>query len=108
YRLKNYTEALASYKEALKLDANNADAYNGIGNVYSARQNWEKALKAYEQAIKLAPHVSSFYRRKSEVLRWLGRNEEADQAVMRAKLVDIGTGSEGESFSLDTGRITLL
>ena len=92
YYLKNYTEALASYKEALKVDPENADAHNGMGNIYYHRQSWEKALKAYDRAITLAPRTSSFYRNKSGVLRWLGRNEEAEQASARANLLDSAGG----------------
>ena len=88
YYLKNYNDALASYKEALKVDPDNADTYNGMGNIYYHRQNWEKALKAYDHAINLAPHTSSFYRNKSGVLRWLGRNEEAELASARANMLD--------------------
>jgi len=31
-----------------------------MGNIFYHRQNWEKALQAYEQAINLSPSKSAF------------------------------------------------
>jgi len=51
---KNWEQAEAAYKKAIEIDANNADAYSGLANVYTAQKKTDLALAASEQASKLA------------------------------------------------------
>ena len=51
---KDYAQAEASYKKAIEVDANSADAYNGLANVYNAQKKFDQAAEASAQAMKLA------------------------------------------------------
>lgn len=44
----NYTEAIASFTEAIKLDPNNIQAYMGRAEAYLALGEYDKALEDYQ------------------------------------------------------------
>ena len=49
---KEYKQAEASFKEAVKQDKNTADAYRGIGIACWEQKEYKAALKAFKNAIK--------------------------------------------------------
>lgn len=49
-KLRLYDKAIATFKKALELDPNYADAHNNLGTVYKANGLWEKALEEFKQA----------------------------------------------------------
>ena len=51
---KDWAQAEASYKKAIEVDPNAADAYNGLANVYNAQKKFDQAAEASAQAMKLA------------------------------------------------------
>src|SRR5262245_57701236 len=53
---KKYPEAIEAYKLAIRLDANYAPAYGGLGDVYFTSGNSEQALAAYKEQVRLAPN----------------------------------------------------
>ena len=53
YVLKRYEEALAAYEQVLRLDPNNALAYNNKGYVLNKLNRKEEAQQAYEKARQL-------------------------------------------------------
>jgi tetratricopeptide (TPR) repeat protein len=83
--LNRYEEALAAYEQALRLDPNDADAYNNKGNALTGLNRYEEALAAYEQALRLDPNYTYAYNNKGYALYGLKRYEEAlaayDQAI---------------------------
>src|SRR5260221_233577 len=85
HNLKQYEEALTAYEQAVRLDPNDADAYNGKGiSLYNLRR-YEEALTAYDQAIHLDPNDAVAYHNKGFALEQLGKQREAQQAHTRAK-----------------------
>lgn len=54
YAKKNYTQAIADYRELLK-DGVSADIYYNLGNAYYRTDNITQALLAYERAHLLSP-----------------------------------------------------
>jgi tetratricopeptide (TPR) repeat protein len=83
--LKRNEEALAAYEQAIRLDPNYANAYNGKGDALGDLKRNEEALAAYEQAIRLDPNYALAYNNKGLALQRLGKNKEAQQAFERAK-----------------------
>src|SRR6266567_832425 len=77
HALKRYEEALAAYEQAIRLDSNNAYAYNNKGIVLLHLNDNEEALTALEQAIRLDPKNATAYNNKGNALRSLKRYEEA-------------------------------
>jgi tetratricopeptide (TPR) repeat protein len=51
---KDWAQAEASYKKAIEIDPNAADAYNGLANVYNAQKKFDLAAEASAQAMKIA------------------------------------------------------
>ena len=49
---KEYKQAEASFKEAVKQDKNTADAYRGIGIACWEQKEYKAALKAFKNAVK--------------------------------------------------------
>jgi tetratricopeptide (TPR) repeat protein len=50
---KDWAQAEASYKKAIEVDPNSADAYNGLANVYNAQKKFDQAAEASAQAMKI-------------------------------------------------------
>ena len=53
----NYSEAVAQFTEAIRLDPNDIQAYLGRAQAYEAMGEYEKALADYEMAAQLAEDV---------------------------------------------------
>ncbi|MFL5656865.1 MAG: tetratricopeptide repeat protein [Ktedonobacteraceae bacterium] len=51
--LKRYEEALSAFQQAIDLDPNYADAYNGLGNTLMDLQQYMEAVKAFQKAKEL-------------------------------------------------------
>ncbi len=56
YNKKETQKSIDACLEALKLDPNNADAYNNIGAAYNQMSQWQKAIDALTLALKLKPN----------------------------------------------------
>lgn len=70
-------DALESWKRALELDENYAEAHWGIGAILNDRGENEQAAAELQQALERNPNLESPYRDLTEVLLRLGREEEA-------------------------------
>ena len=55
HQKNNFQVAKKLYKQALKIDPNNTDAYNNLGLIFSTLGEFQKALDCYEKAIKIKP-----------------------------------------------------
>jgi len=65
---RRYTEAIAEYQEALRLNPKNADTHNNLGNLFDTAGKTNAALAEYQEALRLdpksvAPHnnLGTFY-----------------------------------------------
>ena len=91
---RNFTAAEEAYKEVLKLNARDARAAYGLGNVYSDQRRWEDAEAAYRNSVTWAPKDADAYVALSVVLvqpRAQGDNAKrfADAEVFARKSVQI-------------------
>jgi tetratricopeptide (TPR) repeat protein len=80
-----YGEAIKCFDEALKINPNYADAWYAKGIASYAQKNYEAAIKFFDRAIELNPHDLMAYDRKNRSLKALGRNEEAEAVLAKAK-----------------------
>ena len=62
FEAKDYQRALVAFKQAVKVEPNNASAYNYLGLTYKRLGLYDEAADAYVKAIKLQPenHVFIF------------------------------------------------
>ncbi len=85
YSEQDYTKAIASYDQALKLKPDLHEAWYNRGTVLRNLGRNEEAIASYDQALKLKPDLHEAWNNRGIALRNLGRNEEAiasyDQAL---------------------------
>lgn len=60
-RLGENDKALASYQQAIDLIPDNPEVYYGMGRVYFAKKEWQKARSYAQQAVGLAPDVARYH-----------------------------------------------
>jgi len=53
----NFKEAIEANKWVIRLDPNDAAAYNNLGTAYNNLQEWDKAIVALEKALELNPEL---------------------------------------------------
>ena len=59
---QRYDEAIAAYRQAVRLEPQNALAHYGLGVAYSRKGENEQAIAAYREAIRLQPeHADAHY-----------------------------------------------
>jgi tetratricopeptide (TPR) repeat protein len=79
-----YGKAIRAYENAIALAPNWVDPWNGKGNVHRDLKEYNESIDAYKQAIKIYPNSDTF-NNLGELLKALGRNEEANEAFAKAK-----------------------
>jgi len=85
---KKYPEAIEAYKLAIRLDANYAPAYGGLGDAYFNSGNSEPALAAYKEQIRLAPNDADAQYDLGYFYNSMGRHGEAFAPLMKATSLD--------------------
>lgn len=80
-----YEMAVAEYRRAIELDANNGDAWRRIGAVYEESGQLQEALTAYQNAVKADPERYFNYQALGAWYYDRGNYEEAIQYVSRAE-----------------------
>jgi tetratricopeptide (TPR) repeat protein len=74
---KQYEQATAHYQRALSLDAKEARAYNGLGNISLDKENYADAITAYKKTIELNPILIYPYINLGNSYSQLKRYDEA-------------------------------
>ncbi len=73
----NLVEAIASCKQALKIQPDYSRCYVTLGNSFHKQNNFEAALRAYHQALKIDPEVAEVHGNLGSVYFQLGQHEAA-------------------------------
>jgi Flp pilus assembly protein TadD len=76
--------ALIAFSEAVRLDPNLAQAFNGRAVAYGLKDDFEKALSDASEALRLDPWEPDYYRTRGFVYDRLGRPEEAAADLEKA------------------------
>lgn len=85
---KEYNRSLLVYEEILTRFPQSHHAQYGLGVVYHAKEEWQKALEEYQKAILLFrpdKPPQSLFTNMGRVLKNLKRNKEAIDALFQAK-----------------------
>ena len=72
-----YEEAIASYKEALRIKPDDADAHYNLGVTYGESGQYEEAIASYKEALRIKPDDADAHYNLGYVYRELGQYEEA-------------------------------
>ena len=82
--LKKYDAAIDSYKRAIKIKPEHADAYNNMGNALKKKGELDAAIDSYKQAIKINPNYSDAYINIGNALREKGDLDAAIDSFEKA------------------------
>jgi tetratricopeptide (TPR) repeat protein len=74
---KKYEEAIAIYQQVLKLDSDNIQVYQKLGEALTQAGKLEAAISVYQTAIQLEPNFFWFYNHLGEIFLKLGRWQDA-------------------------------
>jgi tetratricopeptide (TPR) repeat protein len=85
---KKWPEAVDAYKLAIRLDANYAPAYGGLGDAYFNAGNWDQALAAYKDQVRLAPNDAQAQYDLGYFYNAAGRYGEAFAPLVKATSID--------------------
>ena len=85
-----YDRAIAAYKEALAVDAKQADAHNGLGVIYATQGRHELAEQSFKAAIAARPRSAYLHNNLGYHYLQLDRLDEALAAFERARKLDPG------------------
>jgi tetratricopeptide (TPR) repeat protein len=89
-------DAERSYREALKRDPRLVNSYVGLAKVYQRSEEYRQALAAIDSALKLNPDGSDLHYLRGQVLKHLGRKQEAQKEVEASVRIDNTRRSERE------------
>ncbi len=67
--MEKYGEAEASYRDALKLSPNYADAINDLGITQARQSKFDDAVATYRRAITVRPKFAEAYNNMGNALR---------------------------------------
>ncbi len=83
-RQNRLSEAIAAFREALRLDSGAADTHYNLGNAFRANGDSEQALQSFRQALQL--NVKHFHSLSAlaQMMHAAGRNAEAQEYFKKA------------------------
>ena len=83
-----YAEAVSAYTAILAKDSDFVEAHNGLGVVYSAQGNFERALQHLQTAVKLAPFATHLHNNLGYTYFLLGQDGKAIKAFEQSLYLD--------------------
>jgi protein O-mannosyl-transferase len=83
-----YTEAIAEYREALRIDPKNAEAHSDLANLLDTAGKTNAALAEYQEAIRLDPKAVIAHDNFGTFFFELGRLDDAMQQYAEAARLD--------------------
>ena len=69
------------YSEVVKQDADNADAYYGLGRIRASRRDYRGAAEAYEKALVLVPDFGAAHYALALAYRAMGESQKAEEEL---------------------------
>ncbi len=81
-------KAEEAYLEALKIEPDNAEYNNNLGNVYYASVGYERSIEFYEKAIGLDPSMAVYHANLGGSYKALGNWKKAEEAYLEALRIE--------------------
>ena len=79
-----YDEAVEAFKQAIRIDPNDATTYTSLGLSYNQLGRRNEAIEAYKQAIRIKPDYASAYSEIGDIYEKINRHKEAIEAYNQA------------------------
>jgi tetratricopeptide (TPR) repeat protein len=84
----NVPDAISAFETALKVDATNFDALNGLINLHARNQELDKAHARIDQALSAYPNVASLHYLKAQVYGFQRNVQSVEAELKRALELD--------------------
>jgi tetratricopeptide (TPR) repeat protein len=84
YNQRKYDEAIESYEKAIRLNEDNALAYNSLANAYRDKKEADKAIEAYRKAIEKDPKYPLAYSNLAILLMDAGKIDQSRAVIDEA------------------------
>jgi tetratricopeptide (TPR) repeat protein len=88
YDQQHYSEAIAAFHEAIRLDPTHAYPHHLLGYIYTEQKQYPEAIAAFREAIRLDPSDAENYISLGMVYRSLQQYPEAIAALLEAIRLD--------------------
>ena len=98
YANKEYDTALADIQEGLKLDPNNIEFLQGLGDISYARNNFREAVDAYQKVVLKDPGKADLYMNIARAQQSLG--DAPGQVAAASEAIKRGTQSLAEAHMI--------
>ncbi len=86
---KQYDKAVATYQQALAIDAQNGDIHNNLGNIYANTGKIDEAKAEFQKAAEINPGgASQYYFNYGAVLYNTGKMDDAADAFKKCISID--------------------
>ena len=82
--LQKYDEAIANYKQAIKIKPDYAEAHNNIGSALTNKGDLDAAINSYRQAIKIEPDHAEAYNNMGNIFSGKGESDFAIESYKQA------------------------
>ena len=83
--LKNCSQSMENYNQAIKLNPNDANAYYNLGLVYKDLRDYNKAVAYFSNFIQLVPDYVYAYLNRSVCYTFLKKQAKSDADFRKAK-----------------------
>jgi tetratricopeptide (TPR) repeat protein len=96
YYIGDYAASIRDYTEVIRLNPQNAEGFNGRGDVHNQTGEYDKALADANEAIRLDPNNAHFYDTRATAYKGRKNFDEAMKNYNKAIQLD---SSHGEFFN---------
>jgi tetratricopeptide (TPR) repeat protein len=80
--------AVRAYREALAVDADFADAWEGLSMALADQEKWDEAIAAAKKVVELDPDEQLGYTNVSRIYQRSGNVPEAESWAAKARVLD--------------------
>ncbi len=81
-------DAIQKYQQALDLDPDFADAWEGLSMAYADKEMWDEAITAAKKVVELSPDEQLGYTNVSRIYQRSGNVPEAEAWAAKARVLD--------------------
>ncbi len=81
-------DAIGKYQEAVDLDPNFADAWEGLSMAYADKEMWAEAIAAAKKVVELTPDEQLGFTNLSRIYQRSGNVPEAEAWAAKARVLD--------------------
>jgi len=106
-KLKSHAKAIEAYKQAFRIDPNNAAAYYNLGIAYYELGLYKDAIEAFKQAIRIDPEEAAAYYNLGVNYGQLGLHKDAIEAFKQAIRIDPDEAAAYYNLGINYGQLGL-